>query len=292
MSLLFRGSFGKTSMLISSLSSTAGRDVAVQSPSRGDRHMLQDRGRTLFRTQCEVLFVPMRGETENYADRWAAFKEQANSGKAEVFTHPLDGSFLARIQEFKYDLDAGDEGIRCQVAFLPEEEPEFVFFAGAGAPQTAGVDSVANASAAAEKSMAAAGISSDAASGALATVQGWYEASQLEASQVLLEVGTASQKIDNTIAKTEYATNYAAWDTYKALIRLRYELGRAAESFTAESSSVFDLFVDSATPLLAICSSIYGAALAVDRAAEVARGNRIRTPGLVPAGTTLKMPSP
>jgi prophage DNA circulation protein len=50
--------------------------------------------------------------------------------------------------------------------------------------------------------------------------------------------------------------------------------------------------VGTAAPLLSICAEIYGPEVAQQMADQIARANRIRTPGLVPAGTRLEVPLP
>jgi nucleoid-associated protein YgaU len=44
-------------------------------------------------------------------------------------------------------------------------------------------------------------------------------------------------------------------------------------------------------PARLLCAQVYGAAAAEERARQVVELNRIRTPGRIPPGTTLKMPA-
>lgn len=287
------GAFGGVDLWITSTQSRSGRDVAVQSPSRGDRHVIQDRGLAIRRTTCELLFATMPQELEgdSYIERFQAFQRMANTGEAATFTHPLDGSYTARIESFEYNANADEDAIRATAVFIAEDEPIFVRRPGGGATTDAGEEAVAVAAAVADAAVVAAGVVTTAPAKTNATVAGWAAQTKLDAASVLLEVATVSREIDAAIALTNYATSYEQWAAFKALVLLRYQLARAAETFTAESSRVFDLYVTSPEPLLAICARVYGAANAEERAAEVARGNRIRTPGLIPGGTTLKMPS-
>lgn len=296
MSLFFDGSYGDVDLYISSLSSTGGRDLAIQSPSRGDRHLVQDRGLSTRRSRLELLFVSMPGERANYFERFQRFAAFANGEAAQIFQHPIDGSYLAKVESFSYEVDAESESIRASASFIALENTEFVFAAGNGADGSAGVESVTVAALTANDAITAAGLidpfSTTVAAETADAVTAWSVSDRLDPAQVLLEVNTLSRKIDSAIAATNYATSYEKWDAFKALTGLRFQLGRAAEVFTANTARVFDLFVDGPQPLLAICAQVYGAAQAEQMAGEVARGNRIRTPGLVPAGTTLKMPAP
>jgi hypothetical protein len=76
------------------------------------------------------------------------------------------------------------------------------------------------------------------------------------------------------------------------MIGLAYSIKRAGDALTSSSDRITSLLVAEATPLLAICAEVYGAGQAEEMADKIARSNRIRTPGLVPAGSKLSIPLP
>ena len=105
------------------------------------------------------------------------------------------------------------------------------------------------------------------------------------------EVASVTEQIDIAIAELELKSDLSLWPVFRELILLRYEITRAGQAFTADTATLFDVYVEQPRPLLAICAEIYGASQARDLAEQVRRLNRVRTPGRIPAGTTLKMPS-
>ena len=91
----FESMFGDMPLLIASVDTEDGRDIAVQSPARGSRHYLQDRGAKLGRADCEILFVDEPGKA-TYLDRFAAFRSLVAKGEPQIFSHPLIGTYRAR----------------------------------------------------------------------------------------------------------------------------------------------------------------------------------------------------
>ncbi len=261
----------------------------MQSPARGDRHTLQDRGKKLKSTSATILFVKQAGKAD-YLVRFGQFQELAELEGASVFSHPLLGTYTARISEF--NIRATDEqSVEVTCTILAEEEPQVVFRTSAGVSVAAGVESVTSAAGAATAALTALGLADNSPGTSLEAATGWANADvdTLDSQQVLLELATLSNRIDQAIADLEMTTNLERWPLYKAYILLRFQLGRAADAATSTAEHVFDFFVPTARPLLAICGEVYGPALAVDRAQKIAKMNRLRAPGRVPAGTTLKM---
>jgi prophage DNA circulation protein len=109
---------------------------------------------------------------------------------------------------------------------------------------------------------------------------------------VFLETATLIEKIDEAADELELLGDLGRWQAYEQMMVLRYSLVNAAASFTAATAALVDLHVDQPRPLIMICAEIYGAAEAQERADEIAKANRLRTPGLVPRGTVLRVPQP
>jgi hypothetical protein len=283
----FDASFAGIYMLIANIDSESGRDIAVQSPARGDRHVLQDRGRKLLSTTCEMLFVPQPG-LGSYLERFDQFRALAEGGKSDVFSHPLLGSYRARIGDFRFRASE-DAAVEVTCTILAEDEPTVVFRAGAGISTEAGVEAVSAAAAAADTELAAVDLESDVPSSALAQVTAWASGEDLDSADVFAQVATVSSQIDDAITALDLTSDLSRWEAYKQMIRLQYEVQRAAEAAVSDADNVFDLTVRVPRPLRAICAELYGAALAEDRATKIAKLNRLRTPGLVPAGSRLKM---
>ena len=284
------GSFGGVPMLIAEVSTERGVDVVTQSPASGDKHTNSVRGLKQRRTTCEIMFVDQPGRLP-FLERYDAFVELYESKKAQVFVHPFDTAHRALASDLTVSATSGDRCIRVSCVFLADDEPKTAFSVAAGTPAIAGVDEVSTAAAATNAALEELDLESDAPTSCLDTITAWSESSDLDSQGVFLGVASLAQEIDEAIEAHELATDLDRWEAYRQMIRLRYSVVRAAQAFTADSANVFDFYLDRAEPVIAICARIYGASEAEDRAAVVVKNNRIRTPGLVPAGTTLKMPA-
>lgn len=295
----FAASYGGIPMLVSSVQTERGRDIAIQSPALGNQHTLSDRGERLLAARMEILFCDQPGQA-HYLDRYKAFKALFD-GQPRILSHPLDGSYSAIASDMTVTSDAGEICVKVSCTFLRESPPQRVFPAEAGSSSVAGLEATATAAAAAKLSLSElAELLEDSPSTtaalavpgeALAQVTAWSEADDLDSQEVFLGVATLTTQIDAAIATLELKSDLSRWPAYKAMILLRYTIVRAGQAFTADSRAMFDLYVETPRPLLTICAEIYGARRARELADRVARGNRLRTPGLVPAGTTLKMPA-
>lgn len=287
----FQAQFGDLPLLISDISTERGRDIAVQSPSQGDEHTLFDRGKRVVRATCSILFVNQPG-LESYTDRYEAFLRLAEAPEAQIFSHPLDGSYRARAAELAPAASSDSGGITIGCTFLRDAEPKQVFDVAAGGTSVAGVEGVSIAMTATTDALAAIGASSSAPAACLAAVTSWTESEDLDSQEVFLGAASLAQQIDEAIDELELEADLSRWQAYREMILLRYQVVLVAELLTSAAEALFDVYVETPRPLLAICAEVYGAAAAVERATEVAGINRIRTPGRVPPGTTLKMPRP
>lgn len=295
----FNAMWGDIAMLINTIDTDRGRDVSVQSPSLGDQHVLSDRGQRLRTTTCEILFCDQSG-LEPFLERYDAFCKLVEDGEALLFSHPLDGVYRARVSDVRVNADSNELCVKITCTFLREGEVKRVFPAEAGSSGIAGLESVTTAATATQAELDALTDvpGTNAAADALTVpatcttqVTAWSEADQLDSQQVFVDVATLTKQIDDAIAALALTSDLSRWSAYRQMIMLRYAVVRAAGAFTVGARAMFDLYVETPRPLIAICAEVYGGVLAIERAQQVAKINRVRTPGLVPAGTTLKMPA-
>lgn len=297
----FASSFGGVRMLVATIDTERGKDIAVQSPSTGNRHSLSARGGRLHRSTVEVLFLNQPGQAP-YLERYRAFLDLAEREEPQVFVHPLDGSYRAQIGDIQTTGSSGESQIRVTCSVLRDDEPQTTFRVGAGISPVAGIDAVTDAAKATSDALLAAGFPAGAIAApredliafpllgdSVDSVRTWGEAEDLDPQAVFLGVASLCDRIDQAMADYRLASDLALWPAYTSMVRLRYTVVRAGQALTADTERMFDLFVDRPRPLLAICAEVYGASLAQDYAARIAKANRLRTPGLVPAATTLKM---
>lgn len=286
----FGSIFAGIPMLISEITTERGRDVAVQSPAQGDTHTLTNQGKKHRVAKCEILFLDQPGQ-DSYTDRYDEFVKRFEDGNAYILSHPLDGQYTVQGGVMEASASSASMSIRVNAEFLHEQEAPAVFPVAAGVTGQAGVESVSAAVARTTNVLDEFELESSVPAAALAEVEAWSEADVLDSQTVFLGVGSVTQQIDEAIATLGLREDLSLWQPYREMVLLRYEVSRAAQAFTSDAATVFDLFVDQPRPLLAICAEIYGGAEARDKYEQVKSINRVRTPGRVPAGTTLKMPS-
>lgn len=292
----FAASFGGVDMRITSIRTDGGRDVVVQSPSRGSKHYLQDRGQRFGKSECEVMFCDEPRKAPFLA-RYVQFRDLVNAGEASVFTHPLDGSYIARAADMTVTLD--DSGcVKVSVSFLPEDEPDPQAPPGAGAAPTAGVEAASTAGAdvkvqtSASKALSPAGKAAipSIVDQAIATVAKWAANADILSSEILGDLGQMSVMIANAIEDYQLATDVKNWSVYRSTMMFFYQTNRAAEAFSLAAPTSISVVVAKTAPLLPILAEVYGASLALDRLASVAQQNRIANPGRVFAGTIIDCP--
>jgi hypothetical protein len=284
--------FGDMPLLIASIETDDGRDIAVQSPARGSRHFLQDRGAKLGKADCEILFVNEPGKP-SFTDRFERFRALVAQGEPQIFSHPLLGvSYRARAEGGRHSASADALRIVYRCAFLPEEEPQPTVPIGASTAPAAGLASVTVAVAAANGALASTGLSSSVPSEALEQTTALSDSSDFDPQAAIVGVATLTGRINDAIAELDLAAHIERWPAYQAFIGLIAAVQRFGDSVRSDVDQLISLRTDTPRPLLAICQEVYGAELAAERADQVARLNRIRTPNRVPAGTTLKLPAP
>jgi hypothetical protein len=295
--IYFDASYGGVDLLVASLETRGGRDIVVQSPSNGDQHTLDDRGRKHLETRVTILFIHEPGK-DAPLDRFDRLRllvegEDGKPAQAQIFSHPILGSYRARISDFDARASADETMVEVQATVLAEDEPHTVFSAGGGVTGEAGFDVVNVASKHADTQLAAVGLASPVPSSCLTAVTSWSSAdpNTLDSNEVIADVATLTAAIAVEIDTLELAAALSRWQAYQAMMVLSFQLGEAAKTFTRAADRMFELLVTRAQPVLSICARIYGAALALDMRDQVVAINRVRRPGLVPAGTRLLMPS-
>lgn len=291
--IYYESSFGGVPLLISKIDIEGGRDIAVQSPSRGDKHVLQDRGRRHGVATVEILFINQPG-LDAYTTRYEQFRAMVEGTEDEppdsqIFSNPIVGSYLARAADLRTSADGGELKISCSCTIHPEDEPQTVFPVGAGAAPVAGADAVAVAAADADAELAAVGLSTPVTAACVSTANDW-STSTPDTQSVFVGVASLTQQISDAVDALDLATDLNRWSAYQALVNLHYQVSRAGDAVTATAGQLFKITVMAARPLLSLCAEVYGADEAQDRADDVAQINRVRTPALVPRGTILKMP--
>jgi hypothetical protein len=121
-------------------------------------------------------------------------------------------------------------------------------------------------------------------------VQAWTDAEAPAARLVHQEAAALAADIDTSVAALELATNPDRWLVYRSFLLLRYSVIQAATAVTSPSANVRLYTLESDEPLLALCAREFGARNAQTMAGQVQQLNDLRTPGLIRAGTQLRLP--
>jgi hypothetical protein len=291
----FQSSFGGIDLRITSIRTDGGRDIATRSPARGNRHWLQDRGQRFGRSDCELMFCDEAGKPD-YLTRYAQFRDLVKLGVVSAFTHPLDGTYLARAGEMQVTGEASG-CVTVQVAFLPEDEPDPTAPQGAGVAPIAGVEAVEAAGAEATAAVQASALpqaSKDnlgtVIASVVSTIQTLESTAGRIASTVTAEIGNITGDIADAVELYDLAGDVKQWTAYRAVMALSYQAQRAAEMLIDDEPGTIQVQVAKTAPLLAILAEVYGATLALQMVDPVRNKNRIANPGRVPAGSVLECP--
>ncbi len=277
---LLRASFGDLLIGVQAFEHEGGQDWAEHSPTRGSRHTLQPRGKKMARTPCEIVFIGSR-----YFEEHERFSSMVDEDKPHLFVHPVRGSYLAVVKDYRYRMDADAGVITAQCVFVEYEPPTSV--SPVGSLASSGSEAVLVAKQRAESAATNAGVTVSSPAVAHRATSNW-ERAQLGAKALELEVSAVVARIDSEISSLH---SWASWPVIKELIGTRRLVLHAAESLLAQTEQVKTFVVESPAPLMTIAARLYGGERARALANEIRELNGLSDTGLVRAGTKLKVPA-
>lgn len=279
---LLSASFGDLRLGVQSFEHDGGQDWSEHSPTRGSNHTLQPRGKKLARTSCELVFIGPR-----YLEEHEQFSLMVDGDEPQLFVHPVRGSYLAVVKDYRYKVDADVGVITAQCTFLEYEPPLSVRLGGAGAMAASGTEAVLVAKQRAELAAESAGVTVTSPAVAHAAATRWEDV-QLGARALELEVSAVVARIDEEIATLH---SWPTWPVIKELINTRRMVLHAAESLLAQTNQVKTFVVETPAPLMTIAARLYGGERARAMADDIRALNGLSDAGLVRAGTRLKVPA-
>jgi hypothetical protein len=141
---LYLCSWGDIRLWCSKIEWDDGETQVVHNLSAGDIHPVQPRGSQLKKADATLLFDDFDGATETGVEAYRRFS--ATSKERRVFTHPVKGSYFARIGNLKPELDESSV-ITATCEIIPDGQANPISPAGAGTTGISGESSVAAASA-------------------------------------------------------------------------------------------------------------------------------------------------
>lgn len=290
---LYQITWGRFTLWCSSVSTENSRSVVVHELADGNVHPLQDRGLAPHRTRCSLLFDWMKGETVSPIQRFREFKQAAvDVGGTALFTHPIDGRFVARVGEFSYDLDEDGNVANCTAEFIKDAELTAVSPAAAGIAGATGAGGVEATAAELAAELEDIGVDSTIPADAVAAQSAWTAGDeQVSTRQILIDAARLSNDIASLIEGEGLEDELEKYEAYHAAIMLGEAIRSAALAATAETSSVFVVRLTRPSSLLALCASFYGGAEAEDRERQVIALNDIRRPGWLDVGVDYLFPT-
>jgi prophage DNA circulation protein len=98
-SAFYRSSFGGLRLWISQIQTDKSRRQVVHELSDGDGNVIEDKGPKPIVSRVSLLFDKMIGDSLAPLERLRAFAELVDD-KPRIFSHPIEGTFLARVSDF------------------------------------------------------------------------------------------------------------------------------------------------------------------------------------------------
>jgi prophage DNA circulation protein len=285
--VLLAASFGGVRLDLGSFETKSGRSLVVHELTRGDQAVVQDRGRATPRTSCVILFVEREGVGDSLT-RFETFRKLVDSGDPHVFRHPIDGSYLARVEGFDYAVDSEANEITVSCDFIGVGERTSV----KAVPPTLsdGLVDVSAATSAARNELAETNSEAPSLDNADTVAESWSDSESVSPRQVTLELQTAVSRLQYDAEELRLSSDIERWQSFKHFVYVQAALRSAAKFATSSTAETFEVTVREPTPLRSLVASIYGARMAESRLSDVLALNDLATPNSIPAGTVVIMP--
>lgn len=287
----FESSWGGLRLWISQITTDRGRTQVIHEPSQGDEYVVQDRGRNLRTANVDLLFDEMDADDLTPRERLDAFIALESGKDPQLFTHPVEGTYLAAIENFSYTVDE-DSVIRGRCTLLETgSDTESVADVGGGAASPAGENAVNAAADEADAALADVGLSTSATGDSRAMVTGWSD-NESEPRTVFAESQAMARRIGDEIVSLQLEVDLKLWPAYAAMVSLLEAVRAAADAATATVALLYTVRVVEPLPLRLLLARVYGAGEVDLRFGQAMGMNDISNPALLDAGISLKLPQP
>lgn len=288
--ILFDASFGGMPLQVLSTSDDMNRALVRHRYPHRNGAKIQDQGSDQRIARCRIMFF---GETHD--SEFQRFHGLVHQVEPQIFTHPLYGSFLAKVGDLHAESSAETRDCIMVDAVFEEDTLEpAVFEVGAGSPVMAGSEEVEVTTAELDQAFADTGLEDDThlSADAFSIAQAWATDASKTTRDVANELTALTDRIEAANEFYGVATDLDRYPLMKALTNLRGSLVRASKVFAQRSPRILNITVAVAAPLLIVARDIYGAAQAQTRYDQLLELNDIRNPARIEAGTPLRAQSP
>jgi hypothetical protein len=248
---------------------------------QGDEHPLHDAGLAAKPIRLSILFDEFPDEPLSAEDRLQRLLAQHRTGRSFMFSHPIEGNFLAKIGQFQYRQD-DDSNYTADITFYPSDQDTPVSPAGAGVPAIAGETSVDAAADALDDAVEDLDedLQADAnelAAAARAASSSWIKGAEVLTRKVMADLADITNRINALIVDHFLDHRLELFDAWLAAILLGDSTREAAAAATSEVAKVFTVRIEEPVVLLALCAQIYGGADAPTRERQIREMNDLRS---------------
>jgi hypothetical protein len=283
----YESRYGNVRLWLSGVDTARGNTLVIHEPSAGRNYTVQDRGEVLLRCTLQILFDQMIDDIDPL-DRYRQFYALATDGKPHVLTHPIEGSFLARVENVNQAIDQNGV-IGCSAVFVQVESSAAILQAGASTVPATGSNAVAASAASLDLALAEIESSSNSSAVATATADAWTSDPTVTSREVVTQ--SAALTNDLYAESATFDDSLESWEAQRATLLLLGNLYQATDSVLSDTSQTFSLKLGSAVALRLLVASIYGADEADSRYSQVLILNDIADPSSLSAGVELLMPA-
>lgn len=283
----YESRYGNVRLWLSAVDTSRGNSLVIHEPSAGRNYTVQDRGEVLLRCTLQILFDQMIDDIDPL-DRYRQFYALATDGKPHVLTHPIEGSFLARVEGVSQSIDQSGV-ISCSAVFVQVETSAAILQAGAATVPATGSNAVAAAAESRIEALAAIETSSDTNAQAVTATDSWASDPSVTSRDVLTQSAALSDSI--YAESTSLDDSLDQWEAQRSTLLLLGTLYQATDSALSDTTQTFALRLGNEAALRSLVSSIYGADEADSRYLQVMMLNDIADPLTLSAGVELLMPA-
>lgn len=287
----FACAWGKVRLWLTSIETDEGRDVAVQQFTRGNVPHLNDSGDVPKIARCELLLEhDMLGETKSPREKIEDIRLLKLTGKPQLFTHPLYGTYLAYLQDFRYAVDECGN-FTGSVSFVAAEEVDAVTVDPIGVSLDVAADSIAVRNQELLDELESVDLSSDVPDKATAAAA-TFDSDSATARDKLVALSSTTDRMWEEIEEKQLAADVALYPLLRTYVMLGEAIRAGADTSLGDLGAYMTIKISEPTSLRRLMADLYGASEAEARRQEAIESNDIRTPARMPAGTTLRLRQP
>ncbi len=305
-SQLFECRFGGIRLDVQSTEDSLGRVVVTHQLPHLEGAPVRDQGAEPRVTRCRIIFFPL-DDRDDPRERFYFFKALVDEGRTQTFTHPITGSYRAKVGQLSVSAAAEPrETLMVECSFHEDSDTPAAFEGGPGAPIGSGSDEVRAASADLDAGLVevndeliaddpdAEPLTTTVGADCVTTAQGWEDAAAsaddgITARRVNLELVALSDSISRETDRLELAIHPERWPIARALTNLNHSIRRASEAVVRETPRIVEVTVVAATSVYALAARTYPGEPFEARAEQILNLNDIGNPARLEPGTRLKV---